>query len=367
MWRRLASYLNGLRFVLWVFLLALAGAAVWLAVNARLSQDAANLKSLEAAEKISFPVTTTVLEPGPWESWRSYYGQAKAVHTQDVTTFEREIVRAVHVQVGDHVKKGQTVVSLLAADRTARAQASRTGYDEALLNYKRLDELRKKGGVSQAEVDKAYAALKSVEAGLRSSQSTLLRTELKASIDGIVSARNVEPGEVAEMGKPLVSIVDPSEMEAQLMVSKKDIFNINKQTSVDIYVDGTRSVGWVKRVSPEAQSGSGLYPVVVGLKPDAGVLPGTYVEGRFLVEKKNDVIVIPSDIVIYRGNAQSVYVASGDVARSVTITTGSGRGGRVVVTSGLSAGDELIVSGNRSLYDGVPVSKNLDFGEDRPL
>ena len=36
------------------------------------------------------------------------------------------------------------------------------------------------------------------------------------------------------------------------MVSKKDIFNINKQTSVDIYVDGTRSVGWVKRVSPEA-------------------------------------------------------------------------------------------------------------------
>ena len=86
----------------------------------------------------------------------------------------------------------------LVADRTARAQASRTGYDEAQLNYKRLNELRKKGGVSQAEVDKAYAALKSVEAGLRSSQSTLLRTELKASIDGIVSARNVEPGEVAE-------------------------------------------------------------------------------------------------------------------------------------------------------------------------
>ena len=187
-----------------------------------------------------FYVTTTVLKPGSWESWRSYYGQTKAVHTQDVTTFEREIVKAVHVQVGDHVKKGQTVVSLLAADRTARAQASRTGYDEAQLNYKRLNELRKKGGVSQAEVDKAYAALKSVEAGLRSSQSTLLRTELKASIDGIVSARNVEPGEVAEMGKPLVSIVDPSEMEAQLMVSKKDIFNINKQTSVDIYVDGTR-------------------------------------------------------------------------------------------------------------------------------
>ena len=67
---------------------------MWLAVNARLSQDEANLKSLEAAEKISFPVTTTVLKPGSWESWRSYYGQAKAVRTQDVTTFEREIGNA---------------------------------------------------------------------------------------------------------------------------------------------------------------------------------------------------------------------------------------------------------------------------------
>ena len=366
MWRRLVSYLNKLRFVLWVFLLAAAGAAVWLAVNAKLSEDAANLKSLEAAEKISYPVTTMRLEPGQWESWRSYYGQAKAVRTQDVTTFEREIVRSVHVQVGDRVKKGQTVVSLLAADRTAKAQASRTGYDEALLNYNRLNELKKKGGISQSEVDKAYAALKSEEALLKSSQSTLQRTELKASIDCIVSARNVEPGEVAEMGKALISIVDPSDMEAQLMVSKKDIFNIGKQTSVDIYVDGAKSVGWVKRVSPEAQSGSGLYPVVVGLGANAGVLPGTYVEGRFLVEKKDGVLVIPSDVVLYRGNTQSVYVASGDVARSVAITTGSGRGGKVVVTSGLQAGDELIVSGNRNLYDGVSVSKNLDFGEDQP-
>ena len=63
---------------------------------------------------------------------------------------------------------------------------------------------------------------------------------------------------------------------------------------------------------------------ILGLKPDAGVLPGTYVEGRFLVEKKDGVIVIPSDVVIYRGNTQSVYIASGDVARSVTITRARG-------------------------------------------
>ncbi len=365
MWKRLLSRLNKLRFMLWVLLLAVAVVIVGFEVRGKLAQSEANLKSLEAAEKISYPVTTVILKPQTWESWRSYYGQGKAARTQDVTAFEREIVRAVHVQVGDKVKAGQTVVTLLTADRGAKAQARRTGYDEALLNYNRLNELKKKGGVSQSAVDKAYAALKSEEALLKGSQSTLQRTELKASLNGIVSARNVEPGEVAEIGRPLISIVDPSNMEAQLMVSKKDIFNIGKQTSVDIYVDGVRSAGWVKRVSPEAQTGSGLYPVVVGLRSDANVLPGTYVEGRFLVEKKDNVIVIPSDVVVYRGNTQSVYVASGDVARSVEVVTGTGRDGKVVVTSGLEAGDELIVSGNRNLYDGVSIAKNLDFGEDR--
>ncbi|MBR1419205.1 MAG: efflux RND transporter periplasmic adaptor subunit, partial [Synergistaceae bacterium] len=209
--------------------------------------------------------------------------------------------------------------------------------------------------ISQSEVDSAYAALKSAEAAMKSSQSTLQRTSLKASIDGIVSARNVEPGEVAEAGVPLISIVDPKEMEAELMVSKKDIAKINKNTRIDIVVDGVTSSGWVKRASPEAQNGSGLYTVVVGVPETSGILPGTYLEGRFMVSKQDDVIVIPSNAVIYRGDKQSVYIAENGKAKAVEIKTGEGREGRVVVTSGLKAGDELITSGNRVLYDGVDV------------
>ena len=55
MWKRIVSKLNKLRFVLWVFLLAFAAVLVGMEVNAKLSEDAANLKSLEAAEKISYP------------------------------------------------------------------------------------------------------------------------------------------------------------------------------------------------------------------------------------------------------------------------------------------------------------------------
>ena len=240
-------------------------------------------------------------------------------------------------------------------------QSGKIAYDEAKLNYERLTKLQKKGGISQSDVDSAYARLKSLEAVLKASQSTLQRTSLKASINGIVSARNVEPGEIAEAGAVLLSIVDPKTMEAELMVSKKDIMKINKNTPVEIYVDGNKHTGWVKSTSPEAQTGSGLYPVVVGLPENSGILPGTYVEGRFMVNSQQNVVVIPSNVVIYRGNTQSVYVADGGTAKLKAITTGEGKEGRVIVTSGLKAGDALITSGNRVLYDGAEIVRNVEL------
>lgn len=360
------SSVKKLRVLVWMLIVALFFVGVAFRVQAKLVSAAAAVKSLEVTEKPRFPVTTMVLKPELWETRRSYYGRAKSAHTQEVTALEREVVKSVHVQLGDRVKSGQLLVTLSTEDRSVRVQAQRTGYEEALRTYNRLNELRKKGGISQAEVDRAFAAMKAGEASLKGSQSTLQRTELRASIEGIVSARNVEPGEVAEMGRSLLSIVDPSNMEVELMVSKRDIFGINKDTSVDIYIEKVPHPGWVKRSSPEAQVGSGLYRVVVGLVAKENILPGTYVEGRFLISSKPDALVIPSDIIVYRGKTKYVYVVDGDSVRRTEIETGEGREGRIVIVSGLKTGDEVVVSGNRTLYDGALVAKNVDFGEDAP-
>ena len=354
------KFFTRIRILLWVLLLVGVGFLVSNQVQAKLAQDAANLRSLENLETVTYPVETETVKTSDWETWRSYYGQAKSAHTQNITTYEREIVQSVNVDVGSPVKAGQTVITLQVAARGAQVQSGQTAYEEAKLNYNRLKQLKQKGGISQSEVDAAYARMMTAEASLKSTQSSLQRTSLKASINGIVSARNVEPGEIAEAGAVLLSIVDPKTMEAELMVSKKDIMKINKDTPVEIYVDGKKLNGYVKRTSPEAQAGSGLYPVVVGLPENSGVLPGTYVEGRFRISTEKSVLVIPSNVVIYRGKTQSVYIADGNKAKLTTITTGDGREGRVVVTSGLKVGDKLITSGNRVLYDGAEITRNVD-------
>ena len=353
------KFFTRIRILLWILLLVGVGFLVSTQVRGKLAQAAANLRSLETETVTVYPVETQTVTTTNWETWRSYYGQAKSAHTQNITTYEREIVKSITVDVGSPVRAGQTLITLQEAARGAQVQSGKTAYDEAKLNYDRLRQLNAKGGISQSEVDAAYARLKSAEAALKSSQSTLQRTSLKASISGIVSARNVEPGEIAEAGKVLLSIVDPKEMEAEMMVSKKDIAKITRATPVEIYVDGKKHIGFVKRISPEAQAGSGLYPVVVGLPENSGILPGTYVEGRFMVSSQLNVVVIPSNVVLYRGSTQSVYLADGSKAKLTAITTGEGRDGRVVVTSGLKPGDSLIISGNRVLYDGAAITRNL--------
>ena len=355
--RLMLKFFTRIRILLWVLLLVGTGFMVSTQVRAKLAQAAANLRSLETETVTVYPVETQIVTTTNWETWRSYYGQAKSAHTQNITTYEREIVRSVNVDVGSPVKAGQTLITLQVAARGAQVQSGKTAYDEAVLNYNRLKQLNAKGGISKSEVDAAYSRVKTAEASLKTTQSSLQRTSLKASINGIVSARNVEPGEIAEAGRTLLSIVDPKEMEAELMVSKRDVIRIHGGTPVEIYVDGQKHTGFVKRISPEAQSGSGLYPVVVGLPENSGILPGTYLEGRFMVSSLYNVVVIPSNVVIYRGNTQSVYIADGNKAKLTPITTSEGREGRVIVTSGLKPGDQLITSGNRLLYDGAEISR----------
>ncbi|MDD3515719.1 Multidrug/solvent efflux pump periplasmic linker protein MepA [bioreactor metagenome] len=324
-------------------------------VQAKLQEAAANTAAMEQKEEVPVPVDVMRLSRQDWEIWRSYYGQAKAGKSQTVTSYVKEIVREVHVQIGDRVKEGQVLLTLSSQDYRASAAADRVSYEDAVRDYKRLSELHKSGGVSKAQVEQAFSRMKSEEAKLQSSRSTLARTQIRASIDGIVASRSVEPGEVASDGKALLTIIDLKDLEAEIMVSRKDILSLNKDTPVEVLSDGQKTKCSIKRISPEAAPGSGLYPVVVCLN-GLDVLPGTHVEARFLVDKKKDLIIIPSEIVQRRGDKAYVYVVDSERAKLREIVPGEGQNGSVSIENGLSEGDLVVVRGHNLLFENALVA-----------
>lgn len=336
--------------VFWVLLICAGGVFMVVRVQAKLQETAANAAAMEQKEEVPVPVDVIRLSRQDWEIWRSYYGQAKAGKSQTVTSYVKEIVREVHVQIGDKVKAGQVLLTLSSQDYRASAAADRASYEDAVRDYKRLSELHKSGGVSKAQVEQAFSRMKSEEAKLQSSQSTLARTQIRASIDGIVASRSVEPGEVASDGKALLTVIDLKDLEAEIMVSRKDILSLNRETPVEVLSDGQKTKCSIKRISPEAAQGSGLYPVVICLN-GLDVLPGTHVEARFLVEKKKDLIIIPSEIVQRRGDKAYVYVVEGERARLREIVPGEGQNGSLSIEAGLSEGDFVVVRGHNLLYE----------------
>ena len=341
--------------VFWVLLICAGGVFMVVRVQAKLQETAANAAAMEQKEEVPVPVDVMVLSRRDWEIWRSYYGQAKAGKSQTVTSYVKEIVREVHVRIGDKVKAGQVLLTLSSQDYRASVAADRASYEDAVRDYKRLSELHKSGGVSKAQVEQAFSRMKSEEAKLQSSLSTLARTQIRASIDGVVASRTVEPGEVAADGKPLLTIIDLNDLEAEIMVSRKDILSLNLETPVEVLSDGQKTKCSIKRISPEAVQGSGLYPVVVCLN-GLDVLPGAHVEARFLVEKKKDLIIIPSEIVQRRGDKAYVYVVEGERAKLREIVPGEGQNGFLSVDAGLSEGDLVAVRGHNLLYENALVT-----------
>ena len=101
---------------LWVLLVLAGGVFMAVRVNAKLQEAAANTAAMEHKEEVPVPVDILKLSRQDWEVWRSYYGQAKAGRSQSVNSYVKEIVREVHVQIGDTVKAGPGLLPLSSQD-----------------------------------------------------------------------------------------------------------------------------------------------------------------------------------------------------------------------------------------------------------
>jgi RND family efflux transporter MFP subunit len=355
-----------IRLFIWIAAIAAGLALTGVQIAKKTDESSARMLAAEQETQTAKPVEVMRIAPSGWETWKSCYGQARSAKSMNVTSFVREVVEAVHVSVGDKVQKGQLLLTLRRQDQEADEQAAEAAYAEAKTAYDRLRALSENGRVARSDADKAYAVMKSEEAKYQNHRSALSQTQARSKISGIVTARHVEPGEIAEIGQILLRVEDPSDIEAEFMVSVKDISRISAGTHINVIVHGTAFKGKVKSVNPAAQDGTGFCAVIASV--GSGVLPGTYLEGSFLARREEGAIVIPSSSVIDRGGERFAYTASESedglkTARLAKIKTGDGGGGKVVVMSGLTSGDLLITSGSRGLSDGAPVLFGLTQGE----
>lgn len=208
---------------------------------------------------------------------------------------------------------------LQAQAQVSQAQAS---LDQALANQAN-NEIRRQ------DITSARASSARALATLENAQSTLDQTTVRAPADGVVLKKYVEPGTIItsgmsfnSTGTSILQIGDTSKMYVNVSVDETDIANVDVGQTVDVTVEAYPGVpfeGKVARVDPQAQVEQNVTTVPVRVEIDNSsptfrlLKPGMNATCEFVVDKKEDVVMVPSEAV--RQDDQGSYVEIGTGGR----------------------------------------------------
>ena len=306
----------------------------------------------------------------------SVSGKIQSVNNADLSTRMMGFVKKVPVNVGDKVKKGQLLVSINNADlqaKSAQLNASITeataAFNNAQKDYNRFQNLFADNSASQKELDDMTARYEMAKARLEAAKqmknevnSQYAYTNITAPFNGVVTAKTVEEGDMANPGQPLISIETPGNFEAIAMVPETEISQIKKGVEVDVMVKSIQKSikGNVSEISTSAKNTGGQYLVKIALdKTDTPILSGMFASVQFPVEKKaaTEMVLIPEEAIVNYGQLSGVYtVSQNNTAILRWLRLGRTFGNQVEVLSGLSADEDYIVSADGKLYNGVKIS-----------
>lgn len=285
-----------------------------------------------------------------------------------------------HVEVGDTVSQGQSLVTLDASLLQQRASETRAnvatqqvGVASAASEYKRGKELLSRDFISKDQLEQLEFALQRAKAQLQAARAadgqtseSLRDADVSAPFTGIVEAVHVQQGDFLNPGTAVAVVADFSRMRVRAGVTASQaqqfvvggLVSLNIQDAPDSLISGTiRSIG---RIS---DPNTGAYPLEIWLEGEqlGGLRDGMIATVSLAEQDQPPVLAIPSQALVKRSGVYNVFVLrseAGDLHRAhlqaVRVGRRSSRFSQIL--SGLSTGDRVVVDGQFALQDGAAVS-----------
>jgi len=341
-----------------VVLLGVVGAGLLAACDAPVATPVAPGLAVEVVSPRAQAVPREVRASGTVAAWEEIAVGAEVSGLR---------VTEVTVEVGDHVHRGDVLVRLDARTQRAKVAQAEAALAQAQASAavagkraKRTRELAAHDFVSRQDADQAEseaigaeAQLRTLRAALDAARVELGFTEIRAPQDGVVSARDVQPGQVTGASDDLLKLIRDGRLEWRAEVTGADLARIAPGMPVRLATaDGAPIEGRVRKVAPgiDARRMTGL--VYVDLPQPGSLRAGMFNAGRIVLGEAQG-LVIPGDAVVRRdGRAYAYVVDDGGHARERAIRTAGNVGTGIDVDDGLHASDRVVARGAGFLNDG---------------
>ena len=333
-------------------------------------------KKIAVDNSPAISVKVNKIEANTNSPFLSVSGKIQATNSADLSTRIMGYVTKVYVNVGDKVRKGQLLVSINNTDLQAKKgqvnagiTEAKTAFNNVSKNYNRYKNLYESKSISQKEMDDMTANYQMAKARLEGANqmkneinAQFAYANITAPFSGIVTSKNVETGNMANPGMPLISIETPGNFEVMAMVPETEISQIKKGTVVAVLIKSINKTinGKVSEVSSSAKNTGGQYLVKINLdKTDANILSGMFTTVQFPVERKlkTAMVLIPIEAIVKNGQLSGVYTTTeSNKALLRWLRLGNVYGNKVEVLSGLNTNETYIISAEGKLFNGAKIT-----------
>jgi RND family efflux transporter MFP subunit len=332
----------------------------------------AEKKAAAPAQEAVRPVRTIVVNSGNVADAMFLPGDVRARYEQRLGFRVGGKLASRKVEVGDVVKVGHVLATLDSQDVAPQINAQAAQLEAAKANTKlqtsdlaRQQELREKGFISAAAMQRqefnaesARAQERAAAATLSNAQNALAFQTLRADRAGVVVAVEAEVGSVLGAGQTVVRIAQSGEREVVVNVPERAVGKLQEGKAFSALVEAAgKSMVNVKlrELAPSADPISRTYAARFTLvEPNDAIKLGMTATVRIDGEAAR-AIVVPVAAIVTRDGQPRVWVVDPNMSvTAVNVTTGALTPEGIVVRSGLSDGQRVVVAGANLL---VPSQK----------
>ena len=304
-------------------------------------------------------VETVVVEPRQLESTVDAVGTVLANASAVLRAEVPGQVVERHFEEGQHVSKGDRLFSIEAAVLQAEANEAKANLEQSDAAYKRAQELVKSQLVSATEFDTARANYNVSVARLRSAESRLSKTVIRAPFDGFIGLRRINVGDYATIGQELVNVVRLNPLRVDFSVPETLLSRIQPGQKISVTVGAFRGEvfeGEVTAIDPQIDVAGHSMAVRARLpNPDLRLRPGLFAQVSVSLAVNPSALMVPEQAIWPIGNDKILYIVTDGVANQRVVTIGDRKPGLVEIVDGLSAGEEIVVAGQMKLFPGAAV------------
>ncbi len=261
-------------------------------------------------------------------------------------------------KLGDRVKAGQPFMEIIDEEyeNGISLELKEMNLELAEKTYQKQQSIFEKGGVTETELKNAELQVITAKNDLENARIRLKKMKMEIPISGvIVDFPHYTPKSQIQVGAPLGKIMDYSKMYIDVSLPENTMNEIKIGQGVQItnysVPDDTLS-GKISEISPAIDVNTRTYLAKVRFNnPNLKIRPGMFVKTLIKVKEKNDIIIIPKEIIISDQNGKRVFVVEENTAYERIIETGIENDEMIEVISGLEENERLVVKGFETLRD----------------